>query len=799
MIPSQQRRQAIHRRPRTVAGVTVLLALCTGSSVAALWPVYRTEHFVVLLVATIALASTIAILGSLFRWSAHLVGLAVAASYLLFGVPLAVPSASLFGVFPTAEGIGLLLNGSVTGWKQLVTVTLPVGSFQPLLVPTFIAIMVTHTVSLSIALRTRRRSLGLIGPCVLFLAAIAFGSSAGFLPILNAGVFVALAVIWLIGTRQSRPGLSGSTGSAPISREAATAAVSVVALVLGGGLAQAALAPPDGQRTVLRTAVTQRFNPVDRVSPLSGLRRYHSAPEATAPLLTVRGLPSGERLRLATLSSYDGVVFSVADTTQQSATRSFALVPSRIDRSASPGRRVTVEVAVKGYADVWLPTVGALLSVDFPGRSAQPRGAFYYNEELSTAAVTAKLSRGDRYHLVTVLPLQPAAEQLGSLRPGGTGAVQSLVVPAGLRVTLERFTAALSETLPEPSPGTKLQAALAGLRTEGYLSPSAVNGSPRSRSGHSAHRITELLTGKLMIGDAEQYATTAAIMAQQLGFPARVVVGFDPEITPSQIRSEGPVADAAQSPRSAADPRSGSITLTGTDFSAWIEVETQQFGWVSLATTPPARPVPEPQPEAATEVPRPQTVVPPTINPPAEPPDPASVGGAKSDRSDASHGPTGAEVVLRVLAWILFGVAVAGAPALTIVIAKARRSHLRRRRRPARECAIEAWNDFIDSARDYGYRLPLAATRVEISAVVGAPLSGRLAVWADFSSFAPISPILPNAANATRAPDAMDEPDADRCWRLVAELRRNFYTDLSRWQRLRARISLRSLSPSSGV
>ena len=106
-------------------------------------------------------------------------------------------------------------------------------------------------------------------------------------------------------------------------------------------------------------------------------------------------------------------------------------------------------------------------------------------------------------------------------------------------------------------PYSKLKARVADiLKAEGYISHGVGDDEPASRSGHSADRITELLTDQRMIGDAEQYAVTAALMARQLGFPARVVFGFAPE-------GAGGVA-----------------RVTGDSVTAWIEVDTAENGWV---------------------------------------------------------------------------------------------------------------------------------------------------------------------------------------------------------------------------
>ena len=51
--------------------------------------------------------------------------------------------------------------------------------------------------------------------------------------------------------------------------------------------------------------------------------------------------------------------------------------------------------------------------------------------------------------------------------------------------------------------------------------------------------------------------------------------------------------------------------MHGDDVTAWIEVDTAEYGWVTLDPVPPERPIPEEEPEDPTQVARPQSIVPP--------------------------------------------------------------------------------------------------------------------------------------------------------------------------------------------
>ncbi|RIJ53004.1 transglutaminase-like domain-containing protein, partial [Clavibacter phaseoli] len=186
------------------------------------------------------------------------------------------------------------------------------------------------------------------------------------------------------------------------------------------------------------------------------------------------------------------------------------------------------------------------------------------------------------------------------------------------------------------SPGAQLVAAISALRADGYVSH-GVGDAPFSRSGHSAERIADLLTTRPMLGDAEQYAVAAALMADDLGFPVRVVMGFAP--------GEAAVRDAAGGP----------VPITGSDVTAWIEVDTASSGWVAVDPNPPVRDVPDALPDEPTEVARPQTVLPPPVEEQAEPEDRTPPDAGRDDRPEADPALQAVLAAARVAGWSLLG------------------------------------------------------------------------------------------------------------------------------------------------
>ena len=554
-------------RPRAafIAVNTLLVWLTTGVAAAAFWPIYQDPQLVLLVSVTILLGSAVAILGAVFRWPSYVVVLAGFTTFLLAGVPLAVPGRALFGVFPTLDGLIELVGSIALGWKRLLTITLPVGSYQSLLVPLFLLVLSTTIIALSIALRAKWGEFGVVAPILLFVAGIAFGPATTQWPIALALAMLATSLLWLVWRRWFRrresirslaAGQAEGAQTPDGGRERVPALRPIIAgvLILGvasvSSIAAAQALPPQGSRDVLRTAIVQPFDPRDYPSPLAGFRRYLRDDRVDEVMLRVTGLPEGARIRIATLDSYDGIVYAVGSAEVDSASGTFVRIPSAVDQTGVLGASLRLEVEVEGYEGVWVPTVGALESIRFVGDTASPlEDGFFYNGTSGTGAELRGLTRGDSYVLNSVLERTPAEAALSEATPGSAPVPRSDVLPDGVAQKVDDYVGDAE------SPGAQLLAVIEGLRREGYISHGLSPEEPLSRSGHAADRVTELLTAPRMIGDAEQYAVAAAIMVRQLGFPARVVMGFAPTVTGA-----------------------GETVVRGSDVTAWIEVNTSRAG-----------------------------------------------------------------------------------------------------------------------------------------------------------------------------------------------------------------------------
>lgn len=750
------------RRPAAADGTwstaitVVLIGAMLASAMIPWWPIYESAAFVVAAAVAIIAGAGIGLAGARFHWPAWAVVVAVFGAYVTLGVPAAVPESAIAGVIATPHGLVELLAGAALSWKQLVTIAVPVGSYQALLVPAFLLALVASTSSVTIALRSRRPAAAIVPPALLLLAGIALGVVHDALAVEAGLAFLVTSVAWLVRVaivrrRAITAGRPVEAALADARRVLGASALLAVALV---GATAAAVALPSPPRSVVRAELQPPFEPREHESPLAGFRAAFEPDVAGDEMLAVRGLPAGAGLRIATLDTYDGIVYNVGGTDGTGESGRFTRVPYRLDQTEVDGVSRRIEVAVQGYSDVWVPGIGQLERITFGGaRAALLADGYVYNDVTGTGAVQSGLTTGDTYTADSITPLPP--ESIAALQPGTS------VLPAVPELP-ERLGRLLDEWAPaSDTEGERLQGMVAGLQEEGFVSH-GLDGQVASRSGHSLDRLEELATERPMVGDGEQYAVAAALMAREIGFPARVVVGYLPD-------PDEPPAETGEA-----------VVFERGDLQAWIEVQTADGEWVSIDPNPTPRPIPEREPDQPTVVSRPQSALP----PPAErtpvddlDPDP----DLALDERDGGIEPW-VEALLGVLAvagFVVLGLAVLVSPFLAIIVAKLRRRRLRRRAPTVVERIEGGWQEFADAAADYGYPIRQYATRAEQAATVGGLGPLVLASVVDRAVF---------------APDGPADGDDERVWDTVDELQERLGAPRTRRERLRAAISLSSLA-----
>ncbi|MGG7509241.1 transglutaminaseTgpA domain-containing protein [Plantibacter sp. YIM 135249] len=672
------------------------------------------------------------------KLGAVLTALATVVAFFLFGSALAMPAAATIGFLPNLTTLSGLSIGSVFGWKDFVTLAAPLEAPAYIMTLPYLCGLMIGVVAAVLAVRwlPRRPQLAsrcavvLIGPIVLFATSVLLGTSTPFFAAVRGILFAVIALVWLGWRPAAGRGENVAASTSAVLRRKKFLGVSllaVCAIVLGGGAAFAATPPTDG-RFVLREAITPPFDPFDYPSPLSGFRSYTKDLDDTT-LFTATGLHPGDRLRMAAMDSYDGKLWTVAgpsDATDGSG--AFQLVGSTMPepKLLTEGGTRDVTIDVSGYHDIWLPGVGYLSSLQLDGKTAKRSEDVRYNATSGAAVLTSGVRAGDRYEATAETQRVPNDTALASTPTADVTLPPVTNIP-------DIVVAKASELVgSETAPMAQLRAIEQTLRTTGFLSHGLASDTTPSRAGHGADRMAELFTRTPMVGDEEQYASAFALMARSLGYPARVVMGFAPEVTEGQ----------------------SSVKVTGHDVTAWVEVPFEGYGWVAFSPTPDETEIPQDQdPKPKTE-PQPQVRQPPR----SDNIDDSLLTDADIDDGDDKDKQN--PFVVPEWVWWLAGaiivpLAVYGIPLLAIRAAKRRRLQRRRGAPTGDAQAAGAWDELIDRYAEAGYTIPEHSTRSGIATAVGAQLVEAPAA-------------LPALARETDAAvfsgDDVDAATADRLW-----------------------------------
>jgi hypothetical protein len=774
------------------------------------WPIYQSQSYLVLVGCAVAFAAAISFVGLIQRWTWFTILLVAIGTYLLIGVPLGVPSAL---ENPAQLGPAWLqfISATVFGWKQLVTVTIPVGTYQGLLVPALFLFFFASVGALSLSWRAQRLYL-LAVPILLLvpLFGLAFGSSSESprpsvlaFPFAGREFYTGLGALLILLTflvwrsrHARRIALRAAVGAVTRHGRANTAgslrraALAIIMLLVGVVVAAWVVPDLDGNdRQVLRTAIAPPINLSEFVSPLTQYRSYFDSPTYDAELFHVDGdLAVAGRLRLAVLSYYDGEVYRVTDPTVGEGGRetAFARIPSTL-RPGAEGTSEKLGVTVGAYSGAWLPTAGALRSIEFSGADAGALADGMFYNEISNAAVQLHvLGDGDAYSFVaTVSDAERSLESLD--KPAEpTNMVDAQLIPPSL-VTWVRAQSLGTDA-------ASLQQLIDRLRARGYLShalvePTAADSAwlselgdyafEPSLSGHSLGRIDALFSSLnskqhgtdsrvdadlvAAVGDDEQFAVATALVAQYLGFPSRVVLGFDLESSDPDV------------------PACAGGSCTGKNLIAWVEVQGADGSWATVDVSPQHTNAIAPINDQQQDPHNLTDVLPETANE-VQPPEANPFGGDQSvQNNEAAHPDLVVLIaVLRLVGASLLALLVGFAPFLTILVAKTRRRRARLRAPDVESRIVGGWDEYIDAALDFGKPLPRSETRVEIARLYATPRAIQLATMADRAVFHAELP---------------DHATSEQFWVIVEAERRSLAAGTSRWQRIRSAVSLRSFLP----
>jgi hypothetical protein len=648
------------------------------------------------------LVGTLAVVGSyLFRLGVVTTVIVAIAAYLVFGSALTMPAQSIAGVVPTGTSLAGLLQGAVFGWGDIVTLTTPVEAPAYIAVVPYFATWLVAVVSVSLTCRwlpTRKRTVGragllLIPAVVLYLAGILIGTNQAYYAGVRGVAFAGIALVWLGWRRRSTGGVSVTTDSAARRRKLVGVAIVVLGAIAIGVVGGVLFAPAPASRFVLRQEVTPPFDPLQYPSPLAGFRNY-TKKLAKTDLFTVSGLQDGQKIRLATMDSYDGQVWSMASpATQTSDSGGFQLLGRDIPAPPLAGTKSstsTLTFDVEGYKDIWLPDALSPTTLDFDKYTGtDPASTVRINTVTGTAAVTSGVSKGLDYTVGVTTPSIPNDKALATVPTANLQLPPVTNVPDVVAAKATEYAGTAKTAIQQ------LRNIERSLKTIGYLSHGLASDPVPSVAGEGADRMTALFTAQPMVGDQEQYASAFALMARSLHYPVRVVMGFAPKVAKGDK----------------------TVTVTGKDVTAWDEVAFKGVGWVPFYPTPTKTDAPQDQTTKPKIEPQPQVRQPPTTNQKQDQVlTPVKISNKNPPDKKAGFSlPGWAYVVAGVVGIPLLAYFV---PFLVIAAVKRRRRNRRRSSGPPDARAAGSWDELADRYGELGLEIPVRSTRSQVASAI---------------------------------------------------------------------------------
>ncbi|WP_394554656.1 transglutaminase domain-containing protein [Agromyces sp. MMS24-JH15] len=788
--------------------------LVAGAAIAAwsAWPLHGTWRVWLVLGAGVLVGTGAALLG---RRAGGLLGacttvLLAIAGYLLVVVPVAVPSA-LGDVDHLLRGIRDGLTGTVLGWKQVLTVEPPLGDYQAVLVPLLVVAVVASTVAASLIARGGRAApVAALPVMAMAVYGIAFGTAAegaswqlgplavpGGREVAIGVASLALGAGWLLLRSRMRRARALARARAGTVRQGAAStwitvrrnavAVSLLVVALVAGVAAVPAVGSVAERSVLRDAVEPSIVVQRQPSPLSDYRSWFRASTLDEPVIEVSGdLDAFDRIAFATLDEYSGEVFHVDPDTRYT-----RLV--RGDAGGDDLAALHVEIG-DAYSGLWVPAPEGLAAAPAfeGGRAEQLADGFHAAAtgsaiEIAGTGDAMGLRPGDAYRLVAERADASAdADAAFASAPGSDNGLDPETYPS-LTAWLE-----LQEV---PRTGAGYLDLVDRLRARGYLSHSVLADDASanwiaalgaqggysfepSYAGHSRARIEELFAELVdqqrlagadppdaalvaAVGDDEQFAVAAALLARALGFDSRVVLG---------MRLPG------------ADPVPGipscDGTCTGASMTAWAEVRAAGGDWIAVDASPQFTAAPSPI-IAGVQLPEHPTVPDDERSEPIEPP------RAESESTDAAAPPAvvdaaGPPAWLGAVRWAAIGAGALVLALLPLVALFAARAMRRRSRRGSGDPelrVVSAWEELQDLYVEAGVAMPPTGSRAVAAAATGRPAAAELARLVDLAVFAPHPP----------APEV-----ADAAWAIVDDERARLRGALGPVARLRTSLTLRA-------
>ncbi|MFV0308275.1 MAG: transglutaminase domain-containing protein [Desertimonas sp.] len=777
VMPSGSTRRGVRwigGQPWPQLAVFATVAAMSVAAVAGLHPAFAGWGFLAPLLAGAIGATTVTMIA---RARHLLLGEAVAASV----VGLIVLGGPAVGGAPTVGAYRDFVAGLMNAWADFLSTPAPADLTAELRVVPYTLAWLAAGIGTEIARHTRRPWLGAIGPLLGLGLTLLFTVFERPVALWQGTAMVAGAVA-LVGLGERAAGLAvagdddidtgGRTSTSHRLRIGLGACVVIGAVGAAPWLGPRLPLADAHERFDLRQYQQPPFDPLALPSPLVQVKANLKEPRRDDAVFSVTG-PPVTLLPVATMTDYDGVVWTVGDPDRNRSDAEFSPVGSQLpplERTIpEDAPLVTHHFEIADQGGHFLPTAGSPTALTV-AESAEP----YLNLTTGTIALRSRLGAGFSYDVTSAVPPALTDEQLESVDITLVDRSAELeLLPPSLRNIAADLTAVDERGWPE----------MAAIRDAfvGDLGNESAGGGfydidDTTPPGHSYGRLEEMLADPdRIVGFEEQYAAAAAVLGRVLQLPTRVVVGYripDGEWTSADVPLDVPAAWTA----------------------AWVEIDAGSLGWVPVLVTPDRNHTIDQRVPAPSPVP---VVVP---NPPPPPPPPPDVSTPRQVDDTPETDETVVEVHHRFggdgpgLVTVL-AIGATGIPVIIFVVFaavvmswKALRRHRRRRHATAAGRVAGAWAEASDRAIESGAPLASAATpREAVQAYASVRVDDGEAVVRE------LDVLVRHLDRAVYAAAAPSDEQVDQAWLASDRLGRELRGRRSMPERLRMRIDPRPL------
>ncbi len=767
--------------PRAPAAVvTVSLAALTTAAALGLGRVFASGRFVLPVLGAVVVVHGIGFLARRRGWSVLDVVALWAVALLAYGIWALTPGSTTFGI-PTPDTLSTLSSNLADGFDELRNAIVPARVTDGAVLLAVIAVWMV-AVSGELLAFWRRTTIAAIAPALaLFIWTAALGTDkSGTLDTLAFAV-AALAFLLLAQQQHASTGrtqfagrqLGGGTGLIGIG--ATLGAVALMVGVLVGSALPGADAEPILDLQGLGKEGTQPDSRSYRTEPPLARIGADLTQNPETDLFTVSS-PVREYWRIAALDVYESTNGGEWTLT---ATGSDEVVEGL--SGDAPRGAVAQAYQIGGLEGRWIPAAYEAVSIE---------GTTPLVVRASRTLVTGREGlRNLKYTVESVLP------------PGSQSDITPDQIAGTERPVPEAFTKYIDLPSDFPPDVTQLAAQIvAGAATPFdraaaleafFLNPD--NGFEYSLQTDlsSAAQSEDAIAAFLQVGNRKgycvQFAGSFAAMARSVGLPTRVAVGF----TTGDF-----------------DDNTNRFTVTSHDAHAWPEVYLAGLGWIRFEPTPPSEgpggsdlprrqsetPVPDLAPGAGTE----STAPPQPSDGSGQTPATTAGGGGDSrtgpgsgsdvsiDTADPDGGGGGLLPGWELFLWLGVALVIAAVGAAGgILVAKARRTHLRRAAPDPDEAIAGAWQEVLDRLGEAGVLPDLARTPLELAAAAPPLLPER--------ALAPLADLARAYTAATYGRTPSDDELAEDAWRDAAAVSAALRESASVTERWRRRLDPTSL------